>query len=107
MLLNKEDHRYVASRESFLKMLGSDILGLKASKYEDRSDGYRFRPADGTHVDGQRFSFGKTEVEVIHRQATPGQRFAFPREGLVFTADIDLEPFGPWYGNIKSSVDEF
>ncbi|MGI6549851.1 MAG: MBL fold metallo-hydrolase [Syntrophomonadales bacterium] len=110
LLLNEKDHGYVASRDSFLKMLGSDIFGAENfnNMKIDRM-GYRFRPADGMHFDGQRISFGKTEVEVMHLPGhTPGHTgFVFPREGFVFTADIDLEPFGPWYGNMKSSVDEF
>lgn len=110
LLLNEKDHGYVASRESFLKMLGVDLFGAEnfSNMKIDRMN-YKFRPADGTHVDGQRFSFGKTEVEVIHLPGhTPGHSgFAFLREGFIFTADIDLESFGPWYGNMKSSVDEF
>ena len=110
LLLNEKDHGYVASRDSFLRMLGSDLFG--AENFDnmkiDRM-GYRFRPADESHFDGQKMNFGRTEVEVIHLPGhTPGHSgFAFPREGFIFTADIDLEPFGPWYGNMKSSVDEF
>ncbi|MGI6514443.1 MAG: MBL fold metallo-hydrolase [Syntrophomonadales bacterium] len=110
LLLNEKDHGYVASRDSFLQMLGSDLFGPENfnNMKIDRM-GYRFRPADGTHRDGQKFVFGKTEVEVMHLPGhTPGHSgFVFPREGFIFTGDIDLEPFGPWYGNVKSSVDEF
>ncbi len=110
LLLNEKDHGYVASRDSFLAMLGSELFGPENfdNMKIDRM-GYLFRPADGVHFDGQKLGFGKTEVEVIHLPGhTPGHSgFAFPREGFIFTADIDLEPFGPWYGNLKSSVDEF
>jgi len=110
LLLNEKDHGYVASRDSFLAMLGGEFFGPENfdNMKIDRM-GYRFRPADGLHSDGQKLNFGKTEVEVIHFPGhTPGHSgFAFPREGFIFTADIDLEPFGPWYGNLKSSADEF
>jgi len=110
LLLNEKEHGYVASRDSFLRMLGSDLFGPENFKDMkiDRM-GYTFRPADGTHADGERLSFGATEVTVMHLPGhTPGHSgFAFPREGFIFTADIDLEPFGPWYGNRWSSVDDF
>ncbi len=110
LLMNPRDHGYVASRESFLRMLGSELVGphhFQGMKI-DRMD-YKFRPADGSLENAQKISFGRTEVEVLYLPGhTPGHTgYIFPREGFIFTADIDLEPFGPWYGNLWSSVDDF
>ena len=54
------------------------------------------------------FVFGRLRWSCAPAGSSPGHSgFVFPREGFIFTGDIDLEPFGPWYGNMKSSVDEF
>ena len=53
--------------------------------------------------------FGGIELKVIHSPGhTPGHIALFePKEQILFSADIDLSSFGPWYGNPASSVTEF
>jgi len=70
-----------------------------------------FNPVElgGLFVDGDEFDLGKTKVRVIH---TPGHSkghyaFFFAKEGILFSADIDLAPRGPWYGAGSSDIDEF
>ncbi len=69
---------------------------------------YRERVPSKEFTDSETFSFGKTSVEVIHTPGhTPGHScFFFGEEGLVFLADIDLTPFGPWYGDASSDLDQ-
>lgn len=48
-------------------------------------------------------------VEVVHLPGhTPGHfGLFFKDEDLLFTADVDLTPLGPWYANIPSDIDQF
>jgi hydroxyacylglutathione hydrolase len=51
---------------------------------------------------------GSLTVQVI---ATPGHTpghlsFFFPAEEILFLGDYDLTSFGPWYGDVYSSIEE-
>ncbi|HUY00585.1 MAG TPA: MBL fold metallo-hydrolase [Candidatus Deferrimicrobium sp.] len=64
---------------------------------------------DGTYEYGKLWQCGETEFEFIH---TPGHSAGFccvyfPGENLIYTGDIDLTPFGPWYGGTDSDIDAF
>lgn len=59
--------------------------------------------------DGRTFDLGVTTLKAIH---TPGHSrghcaFFVPEQRILFSADIDLTSFGPWYGALDSDVDEF
>jgi glyoxylase-like metal-dependent hydrolase (beta-lactamase superfamily II) len=63
----------------------------------------------GTYRWGQVFDLGRTRMEVV---GAPGHSrgfscLYFPGEGAVYTADIDLTGFGPWYGGRESDIDLF
>lgn len=69
---------------------------------------YRTTHVNANLSDGQIIETGKTHFQVLH---LPGHSaghcgFLFPDQGFVFTADLDLSPFGPWYGNINCSISE-
>lgn len=59
-------------------------------------------------VNGEVLNFGDIVLKVIHTPGhTPGHISLFePRAGILFSGDIDLSPFGPWYGNIRSDLEE-
>lgn len=64
---------------------------------------------DGTYQWGEIFDFGTTRMEVI---GTPGHTAGFnclffPDEGVVYTGDIDLTKFGPWYGGEDSDIEQY
>jgi len=70
-------------------------------------------PFEGQDVvelqDGDSIDFGKTKATTIH---APGHSaghccFYFPKEDVLFSGDIDLTSFGPWYGNPFSDIDQF
>ena len=72
---------------------------IESFHYCERSPTYSF-------ADGDIFTFGATSMQVIH---TPGHTighccFYFPVEELLYLGDLDLTPFGPWYGNPESRV---
>lgn len=59
--------------------------------------------------DGFVFDLGDTKLRVIH---TPGHSkghscFFDEKDKILFSADIDLSSFGPWYGAMDSDIDEF
>ncbi len=62
-----------------------------------------------TFRDRDTLKVGGIEVRVIHVPGhTPGHcAFFFPEQGIIYTADIDLTDFGPWYGNAASNIAAF
>lgn len=72
---------------------------------------FHFRPLENlvTYEPGQRFQQGEVTLEII---PAPGHTlghscFLFPGQELLFLADVDLTPFGPWYGDQTSSLEDF
>jgi ribonuclease/clavin/mitogillin len=55
------------------------------------------------------FNFGDTLLRVVPAPGhTPGHSCFFePKSKTLFSTDIDLTPFGPWYGNAASDVEDF
>jgi len=58
--------------------------------------------------DDEKIDLGNLQVQVI---ATPGHTlghlsFFFPEEEILFMGDYDLTPFGPWYGDVASSIED-
>jgi glyoxylase-like metal-dependent hydrolase (beta-lactamase superfamily II) len=71
---------------------------------------FHFRPRKPTRLlrHGERIDFGNLSVEVIHTPGhTPGHLAFFFREPqILFLGDYDLTPFGPWYGDRYSSIEQ-
>ncbi len=67
------------------------------------------RPVAREMDDGQWLDAGGTKAqEILLAGHTPGHAgLFFPEESLLFITDIDLTPFGPWYGNDVSDLDLF
>jgi hydroxyacylglutathione hydrolase len=72
---------------------------------------FQFRPpAHFTpYFPGQLFQLGEVTLEIIPAPGhTPGHScFHFPRQQVLFLADVDLTPFGPWYGDAASDLEAF
>jgi len=96
-----------------------DLLGERFTEPGDLAQEWRgfvaatmkFKTALPTHTfgDGQVFDFGKIKLTAIH---TPGHTidhtcFFEPTHGIVFSFDIDLTTFGPWYGHRESDITQF
>jgi glyoxylase-like metal-dependent hydrolase (beta-lactamase superfamily II) len=63
----------------------------------------------GTFADGDVLDLGDRSVTVLH---LPGHTaghcgFAVEPDGFVFLADVDLTSFGPYYGDLSSSLEDF
>ncbi|MHA1269459.1 MAG: MBL fold metallo-hydrolase [Candidatus Helarchaeota archaeon] len=64
---------------------------------------------NGTYEYNERIKCGSIEFEFIH---TPGHSAGFccvlfPNEELIYTGDIDLTSFGPWYAGTDADIDDF
>jgi hydroxyacylglutathione hydrolase len=64
---------------------------------------------NGTYAWGETLDFGRVTMQMI---GAPGHSHGFscayfPDYGLVYTADIDLTDFGPWYGGSDGDIDAF
>lgn len=66
------------------------------------------RRADRLLKDGEVIDLGCVSVEVIHAPGhTPGHlAFYFREPQVLLLGDVDLTPFGPWYGDRDSSIEE-
>ncbi len=66
-------------------------------------------PVNSFVHEGDRLDLGATEVEILHTPGhTPGHiSLSEPDSRILFTADVDLTRFGPWYGNKASSLEDF
>lgn len=67
------------------------------------------RAPDGRFQDGDLLDLGAAELQTI---GTPGHVrdhycFLERKTGTLFTTDIDLTRFGPWYGNPESAIEPF
>ena len=72
---------------------------------------FHFRPpAQFTpYFPGQLFQLGEVTLEIIPAPGhTPGHScFHFPGQQVLFLGDVDLTPFGPWYGDAASDLAAF
>jgi hydroxyacylglutathione hydrolase len=92
-----------------------DWYGLTSPRHRDffrasLREQFRFQPrqADRLLKDGELLDLGCVTVEVIHTPGhTPGHlAFLFREPQILFLGDIDLTPFGPWYGDRASSIEQ-
>jgi len=69
---------------------------------------YKPRKISRYLTDGEVIDLGSVTVEVIHCPGhSPGSlSFYFREPQVLFLGDTDLTPFGPWYGDLYSDIDE-
>jgi hydroxyacylglutathione hydrolase len=71
---------------------------------------FHFRPRMPTSFldDGDVIPFGNVTVEIIASPGhTPGHlAFLFREQGILFLGDYDMTAFGPWYGDLYSSIED-
>lgn len=70
--------------------------------------GFRRISMDAVFQDGDELLLGETRCIALH---TPGHSpghyaFFFPDQKILFSADLDLSPRGPWYGGEYSDFDD-
>ena len=96
-------------REHFFNAMGFKRSGLDIAGLFDFAQGMFGIETDHKLVDGERIDLGGITLETIHTPGhTPGHiAFFIPEADLLFTGDVDLTPFGPFYGHDFADLDEF
>jgi glyoxylase-like metal-dependent hydrolase (beta-lactamase superfamily II) len=91
----------------------AEWVGVKDTPYEKnwkttltREFGFRERKEVKEVEDGRVLDLGGLLLEFLHLPGhTPGLTGFLVREfGILFLADMELSPFGPWYHNQKASI---
>ncbi|MHA1275665.1 MAG: MBL fold metallo-hydrolase [Candidatus Helarchaeota archaeon] len=110
--------RYIHDKDRLMALSQEELFrqyGMTTPKLHQILEGFlksfHYHPLTEvkTFSDGQIFNLGTIQVTVLH---CPGHSaghccFEISSEGLIFTADIDLTSFGPWYGALDSNIHEF
>jgi hydroxyacylglutathione hydrolase len=67
------------------------------------------RDPDERYGDGDLLHLGRAELQAVHAPGHVDDHYCFfeRRSGTLFTTDIDLTSFGPWYGNPESDIEAF
>lgn len=108
--MSREDALPISDIEVFLDWYGIENPGNRAYWRKILCDNFHFRPRKPTRFleGGQVISLEGLTVEVLSTPGhTPGSLSFFFREpGVLFMGDYDLTPFGPWYGDTTSSIEE-
>ena len=109
LMISKEDAVRLSDIEKFL-----DGYGIEPDAREEwrslATDVFHFHPRKphGFLSVGSSVSFGSIKVKLLAAPGhTPGSiALHFPDHGILFMADYDLTPFGPWYGDVESSIEQ-
>ena len=100
---------YFKDREFFFTAMGLKRSGLDLNGLFDFAHGMFETQIDRLLTDGDRIELGGITLETIHTPGhTPGHMaFFIPEHDLLFSGDIDLTPFGPFYGHDFADIDDF
>ncbi len=62
-----------------------------------------------TFGDGHVFDFGGIRLKAVHTPGHLADHYCFlePEENILFTFDVDLSTFGPFYGNPEADIPQF
>lgn len=103
LLLHEADAPAMGSLEALLAAYGSDWAKLMVEQFN-----YRARSDVRAVTDGEVLDLGRHRVHFLHMPGhTAGHLcLRFEPEGVVFTGDLDLTRFGPYYGDANASLDD-
>jgi len=71
--------------------------------------GHQSTPPTGSYWEGDVIDLGSLRFKAMHTPGHTADHFCFLEEnrGILLSFDIDLTPFGPWYGHTECDLDEF
>ena len=108
--IHEKDRLMALSKDELLRQYGMDSPELR-TLLDAFLKPYHYQPLTDLNilVDAQVFDLGTIQVQILH---SPGHSaghcsFEISNEGFIFSSDIDLTSFGPWYGGLDSSILEF
>ena len=101
--------KFFKDREYFFTSMGFKRSGLDVAGLFDFAHGMFGTEIDHQLVDGERIDLGGITLETIHTPGhTPGHMaFFIPEHELLFSGDVDLTPFGPFYGHDFANINDF
>ncbi len=91
------------------RFTGSADMAEKWRKYIREATGFRDALPTDHYDDEHRFRFGSVELVAILCPGHTRDSYCFlePQQEILFSFDIDLSLFGPWYGHPDSDIDQF
>jgi ribonuclease/clavin/mitogillin len=100
---------YLKDRDYFFTAMGLKRSGLEIPGLLDLARGMFDIEIAHELVDGERIELGGITLEALHTPGhTPGHlSFVVPEYRLLFSGDVDLTPFGPFYGHDFADIDDF
>lgn len=111
--MNEQDAPPLSDMDVFFSWYGMDdenSASLRSQWEPIMEKQFHFRPRKPEKFlsEGDVVDLDGITVEVIHIPGhTPGHlAFYFREEEILFMADCDLTPFGPWYGDRYSSIED-
>jgi len=108
--MHTRDAEGARSLDAFLQYYGfAEFAGEKLGQEFIESINLHATPVHRELEDGEILDFGHVQLRVIHTPGhTPGHcAFYEEKTGVLFSADIDLSGFGPWYAHRCSNIDDF
>lgn len=101
----------LTSLEDMFALIGATQPVFQDYLRETLARDFHFQPFPDlrAYQPGDRFINGDIVLEVVAAPGhTPGHScFAFPEQDVMFLADVDLTPFGPWYGDAASDLEDY
>ncbi|HNT91142.1 MAG TPA: MBL fold metallo-hydrolase [Smithellaceae bacterium] len=108
--ISETDFPPLTDVEIYLNWYGIDDAKIRTywNKLVHEEFNYQPRTSANFFPINEEADIGGIRVQTI---ATPGHTpgylsFFFPEEEVLFIGDYDLTPFGPWYGDAASSIEE-
>lgn len=107
--MHREDAPGVESEDGFYRLSGLDQVEVETYWKMVKQQAFSATKIDWHLEEGLCLDTGKVNIKVLHLPGhTPGHcGFLVEECGLIFTTDIDLTRFGPWYGNPCSDLEQF
>lgn len=108
--ISESDFPPLTDMEIFLDWYGIQEKNLREFWKNVIVNQFNYRPRREALFlqDGNVIDLGSLKVQVIRLAGhTPGHlSFFFPDEAVLFLGDYDLTSFGPWYGDLYSSIEQ-
>jgi hydroxyacylglutathione hydrolase len=110
LYVSEKDAPPLSNMELFLDAYGMDNEGEREYWRPLLEDSFHFKPRipAGFLNGGEEIPCGSATIKIVDTPGhTPGHlSFFFKEAGLLLLGDYDLSWFGPWYGDVDSSIEE-
>ena len=106
---HEKEEIFFRDREQFFTAMGLKRSDLDLAELFDFAPGMFEIKVERKLCNGEPIDLGGLTLETIHTPGhTPGHAaFFIPEHDLLFSGDIDLTPFGPFYGHDFADIADF